>query len=879
MPTNTDPESEPLNSSEIKAGFGTNSLLPSNIDFQSLQHYTETKLIIANQLRSLLDLLKKRGDETRIQQCEQLMGKLAEDRFTIAVLGQFKRGKSSLLNAIIGRDLLPTGILPLTSVITAVRFGARERLVIYRKGLQFPVCDSIATLAEYVTEKENPANRRGVEMVVIELPLPFLRRGLEFVDTPGIGSAIKANTETTYSFLPKCDAVLFVTGVDSPLSEAELDLLFSIRRFAGKIFFILNKMDLLSDENDVAQVSEFVKSRLVGEMGLPEISLIAVSAIQALEANAKNNPAQFAGSGLLQLQERLAQFLATERQGLFLGTVIAKANQLTRSELRETEVGEKVKEVSATELRRYLNEVKAKTELVRAERRQIFGNIRGRVSQLLCGAVAEELAIYLSEVGDAAVRRLDRYLAVAPLWPTGRLNRRYTQAIGRLFWTRTCTWIARNSQRLVNDFNAVAKDDFAGLRSNLAGLATLPHKAVGIGIAEDPNRLEELDSLKLEPHFELQLGQNMQWNPSVPLMVRFLPGALARPWFRNYLCAQLSDLIGRREVAIIGVMQRAVDEQVEILSRRFSAYAAKLERRASDILSQKSQKQTDQGDRLSDGETAVLYRHGLQSLDANFSALRKHVQADLRAIEEVALTSVRPISSPNFKRRVSQLSKPGGRKSYVSRGCPVCDHLVDVSKEFFAAFQYSLYNDDQQQQSFAQNGGFCPFHLWQLESISSAVGFSVGVARLVKHVAQLLGQTSSGKSANEILQQIKPQPEQCPACGLLRQSEREFVARFLGSLSEAETKRRYIQSTGVCLHHLEMAIAVSPDEETTRFLLQTASTGFQLMAEDMEGFALKREASRRHMVSEDEEDAHLRAAIHLAGAKHNCMSWTFNDEI
>jgi hypothetical protein len=51
------------------------------------------------------------------------------------------------------------------------------------------------------------------------------------------------------------------------------------------------------------------------------------------------------------------------------------------------------------------------------------------------------------------------------------------------------------------------------------------------------------------------------------------------------------------------------------------------------------------------------------------------------------------------------------------------------------------------------------------------------------------------------------------------------------------------------------------------------------MAEDMEGFALKPEASRRHMVSEDEVAAHLRAAIHLAGAKHNCMPWTYNDEI
>jgi hypothetical protein len=125
------------------------ALLPPTVDFESLRRYSSTKLSIANQLRSLLDLLKKRGDESRVQSCEQLMAKLAEDRFTVAVLGQFKRGKSSLLNAIIGRNLLPTAILPLTTVITVVRFGTRERLVIQREGLQFPEHQ----LAKYIFEE------------------------------------------------------------------------------------------------------------------------------------------------------------------------------------------------------------------------------------------------------------------------------------------------------------------------------------------------------------------------------------------------------------------------------------------------------------------------------------------------------------------------------------------------------------------------------------------------------------------------------------------------------------------------------------------------------------------------------------------------------
>ncbi len=97
-------ESNSSNSPIGDDSFRADAQLPPTVDFESLRRYSSTKLSIANQLRSLLDLLKKRGDESRVQSCEQLMARLAEDRFTVAVLGQFKRGKNSLLNAIIGRD-------------------------------------------------------------------------------------------------------------------------------------------------------------------------------------------------------------------------------------------------------------------------------------------------------------------------------------------------------------------------------------------------------------------------------------------------------------------------------------------------------------------------------------------------------------------------------------------------------------------------------------------------------------------------------------------------------------------------------------------------------------------------------------------------------
>ena len=184
-------------------------------DLTQIDAYAKAKQVIARDLHYLREMLHQRKSERRDARCQALMAKLVEDHFTLAVLGQFKRGKSSLMNAIIGRPLLPTGVLPLTSAITVLRFGPQERLLIEHEESTVINEAPLAKLSDYVTERGNPGNRRRIARAVIEMPSPFLRRGLEFVDTPGVGSAIEANTAITQHFLPQCDAVIFITSVDS----------------------------------------------------------------------------------------------------------------------------------------------------------------------------------------------------------------------------------------------------------------------------------------------------------------------------------------------------------------------------------------------------------------------------------------------------------------------------------------------------------------------------------------------------------------------------------------------------------------------------------------------------------------------------------------
>jgi len=308
-------------------------------DIETLRAYTQTKLEMAAQLRLVREALAALGREQGERQCGELMVKLAEDRFTLAVLGQFKRGKSSLMNAILGREILPTGVLPLTSAITVLKYGPKERLVVCREDSMFPEELPLFCLPDYVTERGNPGNGKKLKSVCLELPLPFLRRGIEFVDTPGVGSAIAANTATAYGFLPECDAVLLVTSVDTPLTSLELAFLEEIREYVDRIFFVVNKTDLVAD-GELAEVLGFVAGTIRTQIGRDDVKVFPVSARAGLAAKTSGDAVLYEQSGIKALEEALASFLSKEKGTAFLAAVAHKALRILDDEEAQGAFGE-----------------------------------------------------------------------------------------------------------------------------------------------------------------------------------------------------------------------------------------------------------------------------------------------------------------------------------------------------------------------------------------------------------------------------------------------------------------------------------------------------------------------------------------------------------
>jgi len=206
-----------------------------------LKEYEQRKFHLAEIIRSAQAIDTKNTELNG--NCRELLARLAEDQFNLMVVGRFSRGKSTLINAILGGDYLPTEIVPLTSVITTVRYGSRPQVVLHFRdsGLNREV--PLSQLEEYVTQRGNPGNAKKIAWAEIQLPVEILRRGFHFVDTPGLGSPIIENTLTTERFLPQADAFILVTGYESPISEEEHRILERIRNAGKALFVLLNKQD------------------------------------------------------------------------------------------------------------------------------------------------------------------------------------------------------------------------------------------------------------------------------------------------------------------------------------------------------------------------------------------------------------------------------------------------------------------------------------------------------------------------------------------------------------------------------------------------------------------------------------------------------------
>jgi GTP-binding protein EngB required for normal cell division len=311
---------------------------------------------------------------------DELGEKVRTNTLNLVVVGQFKRGKTCLINALMGVDLLPTGVVPLTSIVTILTYGDVLQIeVMFQDGVVAAIAPQ--ELVAYVTEPGNPKNVKNVKEVLVRYPSSYLKDGVRLVDTPGVGSVYIHNTDVAYQYLPHSDAALFLLSVEQPISQAELNFVQDVRQYSDKIFFLLNKIDYVTAEE--IQESIGFTARTIKEAAELDVKVYPISAKLALEGRLKASEELLKRSELPVFSEVLNRFLVEEKGKVLLLSVTGNLLRILSQGRFQLELELQSLTCPLDELQQKLQVLEDKKEEILMEERNFDILLDGEVKRLI----------------------------------------------------------------------------------------------------------------------------------------------------------------------------------------------------------------------------------------------------------------------------------------------------------------------------------------------------------------------------------------------------------------------------------------------------------------------------------------------------------------
>lgn len=273
----------------------------------------------------------------QLQACAEAMQ--SQGVVDIAILGQFKAGKSSFMNSLAGADVLPVGVLPVTAVVTRLDHGEANRALVKFLDGNTRIC-SLDELPGFVTERDNPENVKQVASVEVTLRSLAPFQGIRFVDTPGLGSVFAHNTQASLDWLPKVGGALVAIAVNQPLGEQDLKLLQAVSRHTPEVTLLLTKADLVTPE-ELSAIIAFTRQQAARHLAHPP-RILATSTHPGFEAMRETVRRHILGDLAAQHEALAARILAHKLQAaaaacrdyLRLALQAASASAASRAELQ-----------------------------------------------------------------------------------------------------------------------------------------------------------------------------------------------------------------------------------------------------------------------------------------------------------------------------------------------------------------------------------------------------------------------------------------------------------------------------------------------------------------------------------------------------------------
>lgn len=271
------------------------------------------KNVLRNNVRDLLEKSYVKKCKNAFDILNNLYTDIKKDELNIVVVGEFSRGKSTFINALLETKLLPMDVLQETATINIIRYSECPSAKIYMLDGTYENGDcSYEYLKEYSAQNEN-SKYANVSHIDISIKNEFLKNKITLVDTPGVADLDDLRAEITYNYVPKADVIIFVLDATAPFKKSEKEFLEKriLPQGIKNIFFVANKFDNVDEDDE-----DEVKRRLVKRIHevVPNSTIFTISSSYALKGCLKNDARLIEASDILKLKNSLIELLEDENR-------------------------------------------------------------------------------------------------------------------------------------------------------------------------------------------------------------------------------------------------------------------------------------------------------------------------------------------------------------------------------------------------------------------------------------------------------------------------------------------------------------------------------------------------------------------------------------
>lgn len=361
------------------------------------------------------------------EKLSHLEQRAAADNFKVLVMGEFKRGKSTFINALLGEEVLPAYSTPTTAIINEVKWGERPRAVLHYRSLKdgstpAPQEIPVHQIEEYVTIKNEQSGydsqtvnyENPYEKVELFWPLEICRDGVEIIDSPGLNED-RERQKITLDYLATIDAAIFVIACDFPVATSEREAIETIKEANHEtVFFVCNRFNMITKPADRERVKERCLSILAPLTKQGAKHVFFLDALGALEGRLSQNEVQLDQSNLPLLEEELQFFLVHERGRVkLMRPAVGLKNAIREARTAIPQQREMLQMDFDTLVTRYA-QAKQGLDALERERRDIIAYVKGARMRLY-GEVSSEASHFYSIAANNIEGWLRQYNVKKPM--------------------------------------------------------------------------------------------------------------------------------------------------------------------------------------------------------------------------------------------------------------------------------------------------------------------------------------------------------------------------------------------------------------------------------------------------------------------------------